>query len=76
MRYFQIASYERSTIATMLWRGFWNAAIARALGRHRRIIGGEVKRNLCNDGAYRAERAETGAGAADPAKVETSPKPS
>ena len=59
MRYAQITSYERFTIATMRWQGSSSAAIARALGRHRSTIGREVKRNLCNGGRYRAEKANS-----------------
>lgn len=59
MSYVQITSDERYMIASMLWQGFSHADIARATGRHRSSIGREVRRNLCNDGAYRAEKADS-----------------
>lgn len=59
MSYVQITSEERYMIAAMLWQGFSYADIARQTGRHRSTIGREVRRNLCNDGGYRAEKADS-----------------
>ena len=57
MSYHQITSDERYKIAALLWQGLNYSEIAKALGRHRSSIMREVKRNLCNDGDYRAEKA-------------------
>ena len=59
MEYTQITSEERVIIALMRWQGYSNADIARLLGRHRSSIGREIARNCCNDGAYRAVKAES-----------------
>lgn len=53
MKYHQITSEERYTISTLRKQGYNSEKIARYLGRHRSSIYREIKRNLCNDGAYR-----------------------
>ena len=44
-RYRQLTSEERHTLSTLRKQGYRQAAIARALGRHRSTIGREVRRN-------------------------------
>ncbi len=44
-RYRQLTSEERHTLSTLRKQGYHQAAIARALGRHRSTIGREVRRN-------------------------------
>ena len=44
-RYLQLTSEERHTLSTLRKQGYRQAAIARALGRHRSTIGREVRRN-------------------------------
>lgn len=58
MKYSQLTAEERYMLAALLWQGHNYSEIARKLGRHRSTIMREVKRNLCNDGAYRAEKAD------------------
>jgi IS30 family transposase len=54
MRYHQITAHERYTLGVLRKQGLTNAAIARALGRHRSTIGREFSRNCSrHDGAYR-----------------------
>ena len=55
MRYHQITPEERYTLGVLRKQGFTNAAMARALGRHRSTIGREFARNHSPyDGAYRS----------------------
>ena len=44
-KYRQLTSEERHTLSTLRKQGYRQAAIARALGRHRSTIGREVRRN-------------------------------
>ena len=44
-RYRQLTSEERHTLSTLRKQGYQQAAIARALGRHRSTISREVRRN-------------------------------
>ena len=58
MRYSQITSEERYTIATLRREGYSQSRISRHLGRHRSTISREVRRNAARlDGAYRAQKA-------------------
>ena len=59
MSYIQITSEERYMIATLRWQGHSYAEIGRQLGHHRSSIMREVKRNRCNDGDYRAFKADS-----------------
>jgi len=59
MRYHQITSEERHTLATLRKQHRSIAAIADILGRHRSTIYRELRRNCCrHDGGYRYERAK------------------
>lgn len=58
MRYRQITSGERYMLAALRKQGSSAAAIARQLGRHPSTIAREIKRNQCNDGAYRPSKAD------------------
>jgi transposase, IS30 family len=59
MRYHQITSDERYTLGVLRRQGFSNAAMARALGRHRSTVGREFQRNFSRyDGAYRPSIAQ------------------
>src|ERR1700756_4264004 len=54
MGYQQITPEERYTLGVLRRQGMTNAAMARALGRHRSTIGREFRRNHSPyDGAYR-----------------------
>lgn len=53
MRYHQLTSEERYALSTLRKQGYTQAAIARALGRHRSTIGRELQRNSRKDGGYR-----------------------
>src|SRR5262245_6626678 len=58
MAYHQITSEERYTIAALRREGFNLSQIARHLGRHRRSLSREIRRNAARrDGAYRAHGA-------------------
>lgn len=57
MKYHQLTAEERYMLAALLWQGHNYSEIARQLRRHRSTIMREVKRNLCNDGDYRAAKA-------------------
>lgn len=59
MSFSQITTDERYMIATLRWQGFCPAEIGRRIGRHRSSITREIGRNLCADGAYRAEKADS-----------------
>ena len=54
MKYHQITSEERYTIATLMQEGFNQSEIAEALGRHRSSISRELRRNISRyDNCYR-----------------------
>ena len=53
MKYHQLTSEERYALSTLKKQGLSQAAIARALGRHRSTICRELKRNTRTDGGYR-----------------------
>ena len=57
-KYHQLTSGERYALSALRKQGYRNAAIARALGRHRSTIGRELKRNTRKDGGYRPETAQ------------------
>ena len=57
MKYHQLTAEERYMLAALLWQGHNYSEIARQLGRHRSTVMREVRRNLCNDGGYRAAKA-------------------
>lgn len=57
MSYHQITSEERYMISALHLQGCSDARIAAQLGRHRSTIGREIRRNRCNDGAYRPSKA-------------------
>jgi IS30 family transposase len=56
-KYRQITSGERYAIAALRRRGLSARAIAAELGRTHTTISREVRRNSCNDGAYRPFKA-------------------
>ena len=59
MRYHQITPEERYTLGVLRRQGLTDAAMARALGRHRSTIGREFRRNFSRyDGAYRPSIAQ------------------
>ena len=59
MRYQQITPEERYTLGVLRRQGLTDAAMARALGRHRSTIGREFRRNFSRyDGAYRPSIAQ------------------
>ena len=58
MSYLQITSGERYMISAYHLQGWTNADIGLELGRHRSTIGRELKRNGCDDGAYRPSKAD------------------
>jgi IS30 family transposase len=57
MKYHQLTAEERYMLAALLRQGLNYSEIARQLGRHRSTVMREVRRNLCNDGGYRAAKA-------------------
>lgn len=58
MRYRQVTSEERYTLALLRKQGHNPSEIARLLGRHRSTICREIARNTCRyDGRYRAQKA-------------------
>ena len=59
-RYRQLTSEERHTLSTLRKQGYQQAAIARALGRHRSTISREVRRNSKDGGGrvYRPDLAD------------------
>jgi IS30 family transposase len=58
MSYRQLTSGERYALSALRKQGLSDAAIGRALGRHRSTIGREVRRNARNDGGYRPSTAD------------------
>jgi len=59
VKYRQITSEERYRIAALRQVGYWPAAIARQLGRHRSTISRELQRNCSPwDGGYRPSKAQ------------------
>ena len=56
-RYRQLTSEERHTLSTLRKQGYRQAAIARALGRHRSTISREVRRNSKDRGGPSIGRA-------------------
>ena len=59
MKYHQLTSSERYIIARLRLQRYSFAEIAEILGRHRSTIYREVRRNACNDGGYRAYKADS-----------------
>jgi IS30 family transposase len=59
MSYHQLTSDERYMIARLLWQGYSHAEIGELLGRDPTTIYREVRRNRCNDGDYRAFKADS-----------------
>src|SRR5262245_60422727 len=57
MQYRQLTSEERHKISALRSQGLNSAAIATTLARHRSTILREIKRNQCNDGWYRPDKA-------------------
>ncbi len=58
MTYRQITSGERYMLAALRTQGYSASRIARELGRHPSSISRELRRNGCNDGAYRPSKAD------------------
>lgn len=58
MTYRQITSGERYMLAALRTQGCNASQIARVLGRHPSSISREIRRNGCNDGAYRPSKAD------------------
>jgi len=58
MRYHQITSEERYTLAAMRRQGATVEQIAKTLNRHRSTIYRELERNSCADGHYRRQKAQ------------------
>ena len=58
MTYRQITSGERYMLAALRTQGCNASEIARVLGRHPSSISREIRRNGCNDGAYRPSKAD------------------
>ena len=58
MRYRQVTEGERYQIAALKQAGFWPAAIARRIGRHRSTISRELTRNASSGGWYRPGKAQ------------------
>lgn len=58
MTYRQITSGERYMLAALRTQGCSASEIARVLGRHPSSISREIRRNCCNDGAYRPSKAD------------------
>ena len=56
--YHQLTPGERYELSALRKQGFHPAEIARALGRHRSTVIREIRRNCCNDGAYRPATAD------------------
>lgn len=56
--YHQLTSEERYALSTLRKQGFSQAAIARALGRHRSTVSREVRRNSRDGRAYRPALAD------------------
>ena len=59
MSYRQITSGERYMISALRMQGLSLAAIADQIGRHRSSVSREIRRNQCNDGAYRPSKADS-----------------
>src|SRR5664279_1310958 len=59
MSYHQVTAAERYTLSVLRRQGLTDAAIARAMGRHRSTIGREMRRNRSHsDGTYRIDLAD------------------
>lgn len=58
MTYRQITSGERYMLAALRTQGLNASQIARQLGRHPSTISREMRRNCCNDAAYRPSKAD------------------
>lgn len=58
MTYRQITSGERYMLAALRTQGYSASRIARELKRHPSTISREIRRNGCNDGAYRPSKAD------------------
>lgn len=59
MKHHQLTSAERYIIARLRLQRYPIAEIADILERHRSTIYREIKRNACNDGGYRAYKADS-----------------
>ena len=59
MNHRQITPEERYTIARLRFKRYRISKIAEILGRHRSTIYRELERNSCNDGMYRAFKADS-----------------
>jgi IS30 family transposase len=59
MSYCHLTRDERNVIYRMRFQGYWDAEIARCLGRSRSTISRECKRNALSDGRYGAGCAQT-----------------
>jgi len=60
MKYHQLTSEERYTIAQLKWQRFSCAEIAHLIGRHRTTVWREIQRNATrHDGKYRHQKADS-----------------
>jgi transposase, IS30 family len=59
MNYRQITSGERYMISALRMQGLSLATIADQIGRHRSSVSREIRRNQCDDGAYRPSKADS-----------------
>lgn len=62
MKYLQITSEERIVISTLRKQGLSIPEVADHIGRCRTTVWREIRRNSCNDGAYRPSKAITRTG--------------
>jgi len=59
MSYRQITSGETYMISALRMQGLSQAGIADQIGRYRSSVSREIRRNQCNDGAYRPSNADS-----------------